>query len=101
MIVRPQRLYTRYAFSAHAVIIDNSGAEIPGHVTNISFGGCRLFAIGQFPLGTEVTIKFHKSTDYFEATATVAHSAATDVGVIFGNFREFSLLVLRKWIRVA
>jgi hypothetical protein len=39
------RRYTRYAFSADASIIDDAGHEIPAHVTDISFGGCRLCGV--------------------------------------------------------
>jgi hypothetical protein len=93
-----ERLYTRYPFSAAAEIIDGSGAQMPSRVTNISFCGCRLIATGRFSIGSEVSVKIHTPTEYFECPATVAHSTATDLGVTFHNVGPVYFTVLRRWI---
>lgn len=92
------RLYTRYPFSAAAEIIDNSGAQMPSRVTNIGFGGCRLIATGRLSIGAEVTVKIRTSTEYFESTAAVIHSTATDLGVMFHNVGAVYFTALRRWI---
>jgi hypothetical protein len=95
------RLYTRYPFSASAVIIDGSGAQMPSRVANIGFGGCRLIATGRFTIGAEVTVKVNSPTEYFECPAVVVHSTATDVGVMFHNIGPVYFSVLRRWIGAA
>ena len=97
---RENRLYTRYAFEAHAEII-TSDAELPSRVTNISFGGCRLLTNGLLPTGATITIKIRTPTDSFAATAKVMHSTANDVGVMFDKIGPEFLSVLQKWINVA
>jgi PilZ domain len=94
----PDRLYTRYPFSATAEIIDSSSAQMPSRVTNIGFGGCRLIATGRLSIGAEVTVKIHTPTEYFESAATVAHSTANDLGVMFHNVSPVYFNVLRRWI---
>lgn len=95
------RLYTRYPFAAAAEIIDDSGAQQPSQVTNISFGGCRLITNRQLSMGAKLTVKIHTSTESFEAKATVVHSTATEAGVMFGTISAESLFVLQKWIHDA
>ena len=99
--LRQDRLYTRYAFSAVATIIGNSLAAMPAHVTNISFGGCRLGANSQIPAGIAITLKIYTSSEYFEATATVLHSTVNGVSVRFDKISPESMLVLVKWIDAA
>src|ERR1700747_1189114 len=93
-----ERIYTRYPFSATAEIIDSSSAQMPSRGTNIGFGGCRLIATGRLSIGSEVTVKIHTPTEYFESAATVAHSTATDLGVTFHNVSPVYFNILRKWI---
>ena len=95
------RLYERYNFSASAVIIDASGAEVPARVANISFGGCRLLTNRKLPIASEITVKIHAIDDNFEAPAKVVHSSDTDAGVMFGNLTADALFVLQKWIQEA
>jgi PilZ domain-containing protein len=97
---REKRLYTRYAFEAHAEII-TSDTELPSRVTNISFGGCRLLTNGLLPAGATITVKIRTPTDSFAATAKVVHSTANDAGVMFDKISAESLLVLQKLIDVA
>jgi hypothetical protein len=97
---RESRLYTRYAFDAHAEII-TSEAELPSRVTNISFGGCRLLTNALLPSGATIAIKIRTPTDSFAATAKVIHSTANDVGVMFDQISPESLLVLQKLIDAA
>jgi c-di-GMP-binding flagellar brake protein YcgR len=92
-----QRLYTRYPFSAAAEIVDSSGAKMRVRVTNISFGGCRLVDNGGLPVGMRTTMRIQEP-DQFEATATVVHSNASEMGVMFNDIRPASLLILQKWI---
>jgi hypothetical protein len=94
-----QCLYTRYAFSAPATIIDSSGSETPAQLTNISLGGCRLVTDARVSVGARLIIKVQLATDRFEAPGTVVHCAEGGVGVIFHNESRDSLLVLNKWIR--
>jgi len=96
-----ERLYTRFSFFALAEVLDATGAVMRTRVTNVSYGGCRLLAQGQFPVGAAVTVRIQTPTDHFEATAKVVHSTANDVGLLFGNIPTPSLFVLRKWIRAA
>ena len=98
---RRDRLYTRYAFSAVAEIIDTSGAQMPSRVSNVSFGGCRLLASGKLRVGAEVRVKIHLAADDFEAPAQVVHSTATDAGVMFHNIAPAFLNVLHRWISAA
>ena len=99
--LRQDRLYSRYAFSAAATIIGNSLAAMPAHVTNISFGGCRLGANGQLPIGIAITLKIYTSSEYFEAAATVVHSTVNEMSVRFDKISPESMLVLVKWIDAA
>ncbi|PYU09384.1 MAG: hypothetical protein DMG37_23490 [Acidobacteria bacterium] len=96
-----ERLYTRFSFSALAEVLNDTGAVTRTRVTNVSYGGCRLLAQGQFPMGAKVTVTIQTPTDHFEATATVVYSTANVVGLMFGNIPKQSLLVLQKWIRAA
>ena len=96
-----KRLYNRYRFSASGTITDNSGLEIPGQVTNISVGGCRLVTSARFSIGERVTVRIRRDKDYFEAPANVAHCAEDAVGVMFHNETTQSLLVLTKWVEEA
>jgi hypothetical protein len=95
------RLYERYNFSASAVIIDASGAEVPARIANISFGGCRLLTNRKLPIASDVTIKIHAIEDDFAGPAKVVHSSDTDAGVMFGNLTADALFVLQKWIQEA
>ena len=100
--MRPQRLYTRYGFSATATIVHSPGVEIPAKVTNISVGGCRLLSSTvQIAVGMRVIIKIQKGSDYFEAPANVVHRAEDSIGVMFHNESQQSFLVLNKWIQEA
>ena len=65
---------------------------------NISFGGCRLSCERPVPVGTSIVVTIRTSTDAFEATAKVAYSSESDVGVMFDKVSPRSLLVLKKWI---
>jgi PilZ domain len=94
------RLYTRYAFEAHAEII-TLDAELSSRVTNISFGGCRLLTTSVLPAGATITVKIRTPTHSFVATAKVIHSTANDVGVMFDKIGPESLLVLQKLIDAA
>ena len=96
-----KRLYTRYAFSASATITDSSGLETSAQVTNISVGGCRLVTGAWLSIGTRVTVKIRRETDYFEAPGNVVHCAEDGVGVMFHNESAKSLLVLTKWVKKA
>lgn len=98
---RKQRLYTRYAFSASASIIDSSGAEIPAQVTTIGAGGCRLVTNARFPIGERVNVRIQKGEDCFESPAQVAHCAEDGMGVMFHNESTQSLLILVKWLQQA
>lgn len=98
---QPDRIYTRYNFSAAAQIVAGSGAEMPSRVTNISFGGCRLLANHLLKVGAEVTIKIRTQDQEFEAPATVVRSTGNDVGLMFHNVQPNFLFVLEKWIRVS
>ena len=98
---RRDRLYTRYAFSAVAEIVDTSGAQMPSRVSNISFGGCRLLSSGKLRVGAEVKVKVHLAADDFEAPAQVVHSTATETGVMFHNIGPAFLNVLHRWISAA
>ena len=97
---RTVRRHTRYAFSAHATIMDEDGDEIPAHVTDISLGGCRLFAIGKFRVGEFIAVRI-RSSDEFEATARIAHCSSTDLGVMWESINPQSSFVLQKWIQAA
>jgi hypothetical protein len=97
----PQRLYSRYAFSAPAKIIDSSGSETAAQVANISVGGCRLLTSGSFSIGARVVVKIQTPTDYFETPANVVHCGEDGVGIMFHNENPKSLLVLTDWIRTA
>ena len=99
--MQPQRLYTRYSFSAPATITHTPGVEIPAEVTNISVGGCRLLSGVQIAVGMRVIIKIQKGSDYFEAPAKVVHCTEGGIGVMFHNENPQSFLVLTKWVHEA
>lgn len=98
----PQRLYTRYSFSASAtIIVDNSGSRIPAQVANISGSGCRLLTDVRLSVGSQIAVQIHTATEFFEAPATVVHCANDGVGLMFHNESPKYLLVLNKWIEQA
>lgn len=98
----PQRLYTRYSFSAAAtIIVDNSGSRIPAQVANISGGGCRLLTDVRLSVGWRIVVQIQTATDFFEAPATVVHCANDGVGVMFHSESPKYLLVLNRWIQHA
>jgi PilZ domain len=96
-----KRLYERYDFVASAVLTDDSGAEMPARVSNISYGGCRLLLNRQLSIGAQVTVKIHAIEDEFEASAKVVHSSEKDAGLMFGRIGADALFVLQKWIAEA
>jgi PilZ domain len=96
-----KRLYERYEFVASAVLIDESSADIPARVSNISYGGCRLLLNHKLAIGAEVTVKIHALEEDFEAPAKVVHSSDRDAGLMFGRIAAEALFVLQKWIAEA
>ena len=95
------RLYERYDFSGSAVIIDASGAQMGAHVSNISYGGCRLLTNSRLPIAIQVTVKIRALDAELEAPAKVVHSTDNDAGVMFGKLTTEALFVLQKWIQEA
>lgn len=101
LFTETKRLYTRYAFSAAATIIDSAGMEIPAQVTNIGAGGCRLVTSERLSVSEQVTVRIQRDKDCFEAPANVVHRTDDGMGVMFHNESTQSLLVLIKWLRQA
>ena len=96
-----RRITPRHPFSAIAEVTDRRGAEMRVQITDISACGCHFLSKGRLPVGTEVTIRIHTSSDEFEASAIVVRSTRTNTGVMFNKVNTAFLPVLEKWLATA
>lgn len=89
----------RFPFNASAeVFVENSPANIPARVTELSLRGCRLKMSGTLSEQQSIQVKVFNSGEYFEAPATVIYVKPSGIGLLFGDIQPHFREVLQKWI---
>jgi hypothetical protein len=95
-----RRRTLRFPFDATAEVSwENSAAQIPARVTEISPNGCYLQMVGPADTGNSVFVKIFAEGSFFEAHATVVYSQPNaGMGVAFRDLKPYFSGELKKWL---
>lgn len=98
--VRDRRYALRYPFAADAELIDlETGAQVQGVTSDISFGGCFVCASKPLPVNSRIRLTLSRKGQSFEALAIVriVHPRV-GLGLEFFNLEPPNDQIMSRWI---
>jgi hypothetical protein len=90
----------RYPFVADAEVIEvSSDTKLIAKTSDLSIGGCFLYALSPFPEGTDVRIRINaKSSTFTTLGKVVCVLRNMGMGVAFSGVADDQTAILQEWI---
>jgi hypothetical protein len=95
-----RRSAPRYALVADVEVTElSSNTTLNAKTSDVSVGGCFLYALCPFPKGAEVRVKISANNATFTAVGNVVFDLPNmGMGISYNRIAEDQLAILQEWI---